>query len=163
MASDDWCTPPDLFAALDRQFHFTLDPCCTTKTALCSQAYCLDRGEDGLSSPWEGRRAFVNPPYSRGNLEKWCKKCAEEGMNGVVAALLPCDCSPSWWRRYVMNADEIRFLPRRVRFLSPDTGRPVGSPTFGSVIAVWCPPNWRTRSPPSIPMVYVWDWLGGRS
>ncbi|NCB17717.1 MAG: adenine methyltransferase [Synergistales bacterium] len=162
MASDEWCTPPALFAALDEEFFFELDPCCTAKTALCSTAFRRDIGDDGLSSPWDGLRAFVNPPYSRGNLEKWCKKCVEERRNADVVALLPCDCSPSWWR-YVMMADEIRFLPRRVRFLNPETGKPAGSPTFGSVIAVWRRPGYRYAGPPSIPMVYVWDWLGGRS
>jgi hypothetical protein len=33
----DWATPPELFAALDAEFHFDLDPCATALSAKCSR------------------------------------------------------------------------------------------------------------------------------
>lgn len=33
-----WCTPPDFFAELDREFHFELDPASTDKSAKCARA-----------------------------------------------------------------------------------------------------------------------------
>lgn len=154
MTRDEWQTPLDLFLALDGEFGFALDPCCTSETALCPNGFYHDRGWDGLSQHWKGWRAFVNPPYSRGNIEKWCEKCVTEAQRGsLVVALLPCDCSTGWWQRYVMQAYEIRFLPRRVRFIDPDTGKPAGAPTFGSVVVIWGP-----GCGGAPPRVRMWDW-----
>lgn len=50
---DDWETPQDLFDALDREFHFTLDPCCTHESAKCKKHYTP--AEDGLAQDWGGR------------------------------------------------------------------------------------------------------------
>ena len=35
-----WCTPPDFFAELDREFHFELDPASTDKSAKCAKHLC---------------------------------------------------------------------------------------------------------------------------
>jgi site-specific DNA-methyltransferase (adenine-specific) len=157
MTCDEWQTPKDLFFALDAEFGFRFDPCCTSDTALCPFSCPIDRGHDGLSRGWGGVRAFVNPPYSRGNIEKWCEKCVIEAQKGsLVVALIPCDCSTKWWQKYVMQAYEIRFLPRRVRFIDPTTGKPAGAPTFGSVIVVWGP-----GCGGAPPRVRMWDWKEG--
>ena len=84
----------------------------------------------------------MNPPYSRGNIDKFCKKAYEESQKGcTVVGLLPGDCSTKWFHNYVMKAHEIRFLSRRVRFINPETGKQAGSPTFGSIVVVWKPGN----------------------
>lgn len=154
MNSDEWQTPKDLFDALNREFRFDLDPACNSKNRLCPVGFCSDEGESGLWGEWGRRRAFVNPPYSRGNLDRWCLKCVDSAdLGATVVALIPCDCSTHWWQKYVMQAYEIRFLPRRVRFTNPETGKPIGTPTFGSVIAVWGP-----GCGGAPPRVRVWDW-----
>ena len=33
---DDWETPPDFFAELNEEFHFTLDACALPETAKCA-------------------------------------------------------------------------------------------------------------------------------
>ena len=43
-----WCTPPDFFAELDREFHFELDPASTDKSAKCAKHFTLD--DDGLNT-----------------------------------------------------------------------------------------------------------------
>lgn len=45
-----WCTPPDFFAELDREFHFELDPASTDKSAKCAKHFTLD--DDGLKQDW---------------------------------------------------------------------------------------------------------------
>ena len=151
---DDWQTPPDLFSVLDAEFNFLVDPCCTTKSKLCLSGCTIDTGSDGLKTDWAGLPAYVNPPYSRGNIEKWCEKCLIEARKGsLVVALLPCDCSTSWWQKYVMQAYEIRFLPRRVRFIDPETRKPAGAPTFSSVIVIWAP-----GCGGAPPRCKSWDW-----
>lgn len=47
-----WCTPKDFFSKLNEEFHFTLDPCCMPKSALCSKFYTPI--EDGLVQDWGG-------------------------------------------------------------------------------------------------------------
>jgi site-specific DNA-methyltransferase (adenine-specific) len=82
----------------------------------------------------------MNPPYSRGNIDKFVKKAYEESQKGcTVVGLLPLR-SASWFHKYVMKAHEIRFLTRRVKFIDPETGKPSkGSPNFDSIIVVWKP------------------------
>jgi len=48
--SDEWTTPQDTYDALDREFHFTLDPCATAdnhKTELF-----FSEEQDGLMQNW---------------------------------------------------------------------------------------------------------------
>ena len=45
-----WCTPPDFFAELDREFHFELDPASTDKSAKCAKHFTPDA--DGLKQDW---------------------------------------------------------------------------------------------------------------
>ena len=47
-----WCTPPDFFAELDREFHFELDPASTDKSAKCTKPFTPD--DDGLKQDWGG-------------------------------------------------------------------------------------------------------------
>lgn len=36
-AKDEWATPQDFFDTLDREFHFTLDPCANAENHKCNQ------------------------------------------------------------------------------------------------------------------------------
>ena len=53
----DWETPPDFFAELDKEFHFTLDPCAEPETAKCAMYYTKE--DDGLAQNWGGRPCFA--------------------------------------------------------------------------------------------------------
>lgn len=50
--TNEWATPIALFARLDAEFHFDLDPCCTHENAKCERHFTQD--EDGLSRSWGG-------------------------------------------------------------------------------------------------------------
>lgn len=52
-----WCTPPDFFAELDREFHFELDPASTDKSAKCAKHFTPD--DDGLKQDWGGIACFA--------------------------------------------------------------------------------------------------------
>ena len=56
-ATDDWATPEDIFQDLDKEFHFTLDPCADTSNHKCEKYF--DKAVDGLSQNWGGTRYFV--------------------------------------------------------------------------------------------------------
>lgn len=49
----DWTTPQDFFDELDKEFHFTLDPCALPETAKCKAFFTPD--DDGLKQSWGGR------------------------------------------------------------------------------------------------------------
>ena len=48
----EWATPQELFNALNREFSFTLDPCCTHENAKCGKHYTKE--ENGLIQDWGG-------------------------------------------------------------------------------------------------------------
>lgn len=132
---DDWETPPWLFNQLDEEFHFTLDPCCTHKTAKCEKHYTVE--DDGLSKDWSGETVFCNPPYSRSYQDLWVKKCFEESKKPgtTVVALLPARPDTDRFHRYIWGKAEVRFLKGRIAFL--DNGKKAQNPLFGSMICIW--------------------------
>lgn len=47
-----WETPQELFDELNKEFHFTLDPCASSENAKCSKYFSKE--EDGLQKNWGG-------------------------------------------------------------------------------------------------------------
>jgi hypothetical protein len=99
-ASVEWGTPPDLYRALDREFHFNFDPC------------PVGAIWDGTYLSWEGKRVFCNPPYGRG-LGKWLSKGTEAD---IAVFLLPARTDTPWFHDYALRAREIRFFRGRLHF-----------------------------------------------
>lgn len=128
---DKWETPFDLFNELDAIYHFTLDPCCEHKTAKCNKYYTEE--EDGLTKDWTGEVVFCNPPYSRGNINKWMEKCAMEASKGCkIVALIPVSTSSRWWHEYVWKKADIVFIKGRLTFAGASNTAP-----FSSCLAIW--------------------------
>jgi hypothetical protein len=83
-----WLTPPDLYAALDAEFHFDFDPCPFPKP----------EGFDGLTCEW-GQSSYVNPPFGsiihqgkKKGPTAWVRKCIEEWQKGKrVVLVYPVD------------------------------------------------------------------------
>lgn len=94
-----WRTPAEVYAALDAEFHFTLDPC---------HAGAI---WDGTAIPWAGERVYCNPPYNK--IAPWLAKAREAE---VAIYLLPARTGTSWWMEYALKADEIRFVRGRLQF-----------------------------------------------
>jgi phage N-6-adenine-methyltransferase len=140
-ASDEWSTPQALFDLLDLEFDFTLDPCATNENTKCED-YC-DAEMDGLSVPWVGHRAFVNPPYSK--LKSWLAKCAKERELGALSvALIPSRTDTKAWHDYIWDQTthcprpgvEIRFLKGRLKFGAAENSAP-----FPSALIIFRPFN----------------------
>lgn len=138
-----WETPPELFAALDAEFSFTLDPCAQHHTAKCERYFTED--VDGLAQDWGTERVFMNPPYGR-EVYAWTRKARESAEKGaLVVGLLPASTDLAWWHDDVWDRErnqpregvEVRYIRGRVRFL---TGGPYrASGFFPSVVVVWRP------------------------
>lgn len=110
---NEWSTPQDMFDELDKEFHFTLDPCATHDNTKCNKYWTID--ENGLEKNWAGETVFMNPPYGR-EITKWMKKAYSESRNGaVVVCLIPSRTDTKWWHNYAMKG-EIRFIKGRLKF-----------------------------------------------
>ena len=107
----DWRTPVDVLAGLEAEFRFTWDP-------------CPNGGLGGLERSWAGERIYCNPPYRRGEIERWLAKAREAE---IAVYLLPVRTTPRWWHDYALQADEIRFFRKRLRFTGATTNAPFDS------------------------------------
>lgn len=119
-AHDEWTTPSDVYAALDAEFHFRDDAC------------PLAGERNGLMREW-GSPCFCNPPYSA--IADWCEKASLEAKAGkTVVMLIPSRTDTRWWHRFVMAANEIRFIKGRLKF-----GGAKNSAPFPSCVVVFRP------------------------
>lgn len=109
---DDWETPQDLFAELDREFGFELDVCALDSSAKCERYFTPT--DDGLAQDWTGA-CFMNPPYGDA-IGTWVEKARRSAEAGAtVVCLVPARVDTGWWWENCL-AGEIRFLRGRLRF-----------------------------------------------
>lgn len=111
-----WLTPPALYAALEAEFRFDLDPC----------PYPLPDGFDGLTCEW-GKSNYVNPPFGsimhqgkKKGPTAWVRKAIVEQRKGRGTVLVyPVDK----WVLMLLDAigTEVRNLGD-VRWLATEDG-----------------------------------------
>ncbi len=129
--SGEWATPQWLFDSLDKEFRFTLDPCCTHENAKCKKHYT--KKENGLLQSWADERVYMNPPYGR-DIKPWMCKAYEEFKNGaLVVCLVAARTDTAWWHDYAAKGD-VRFYRGRLRF-----GEAKQSASFPSALVVFRP------------------------
>ena len=102
-------TPINLLAALEAEFGPLFDPCPDNWT------------ECGLSMDWVdrcgGRVVYVNPPYTRGQLDKWVKKVHDEWRRGcTVVLLIPSYTDTAYFHDYIWPNATLRFFRGRLHF-----------------------------------------------
>ncbi len=141
---DERATTPEMFAALERRFRFTIDACATARNTKCVRYW--SPAEDGLAQDWTGERVFCNPPYS--SIEPWVAKANESPNAELIVMLLPANRTEQpWWQRLVEPrrdlSDGIRceFLPGRPRFIcfGETEVLPNQRPPFGCCLLIWAP------------------------
>lgn len=170
---DEWGTPRPFFERLNRVFAFDFDAFASHQNHLLTR-YSTHAGtffgrtldgvplaetdNDGLTEPWEGRRVFMNPPYSRGLLEATLRKASQERNDAqVIVALIPDSRDTGWWWDYVAPFALDLPLRGRLQFVHP-------SGECGSkVCARDHRPGEETPGSPgcSSVVVYLPDWLRG--
>lgn len=123
--SQDWETPREEFAAWNKIYDFTFDPCCDLDSCKCPEGIFYDLGQDGLVEPWRGR-VFMNPPYNA--LRAWVEKAAHEARHNnaveFVVGLLPARTDTRAFHNHIWDHDlgvprpgvKIDFLPGRLAF-----------------------------------------------
>jgi len=140
-----WSTPQPVFDKLNDEFQFTIDLCADIANRKCDPFIYT---EHSLSVPWTGI-GWLNPPYGE-EIWKYLKKARESTKNGsIIVAIVPGRTNAPWWHRWIMQADEIRFVRKKMSFVSNDGKK--GVPSWGAVIAVYRP-NSECK-----PQVSTWD------
>lgn len=149
-SKDDYGTPRLLASRIVSTFGLNLDVCATYENAVCEKFFgpvsMLDIkardaqvtmiGTDGLRQHWQGYRCFMNPPYSRGQIDIWMRKAKDEVARGncTVVALIPASLSERWWWEYVQGHAIIVPIRGRVKFVGAKQGA-----QFASVLAIYLP------------------------
>lgn len=111
-----WATPTAVYNELDKEFHFTLDPC------------PLETGSLSCLTAWTGQRVFCNPPYGP-EIQKYLTKAREAEC---AVYLLPARTDTKWFHLYCLQADEIRFIKGRLKFNDSKNSAP-----FPSMVVVY--------------------------
>lgn len=120
-ATDEWFTPPEIFAALG--LTFDLDPCQPEEgraflSVLCRRFYTP--ADDGLAQPWHGM-VWMNPPFGgRNGQVPWLRKFLRHG-NGI--ALVAARTSAGWFHDEAVKADTMLFPRGKTKFVRPDGSR----------------------------------------
>lgn len=108
----------------------------------------------GLDCALFGWRAFANPPYTQGFLDKAVDSMiARRAEADIIVALLPAATETRWFQK-LWPVSHVEFLPQRVRFIhpphscgercTPDVGthvfgKPGASPPGGHMISILRP------------------------
>jgi hypothetical protein len=127
-ATDEWYTPPRVFAALHCLFDVDVaspgervTPWIPARHFICSHS---------LERPWRGC-CWMNAPFgARNGLVPWLDKFMRHG-DGI--ALVPDRTSAPWWQQFAPQADLILFVAGKLRFIGVD-GRPGTSPAQGTTL-----------------------------
>ena len=129
--TDNWATPPDFFQALDKEFHFDLDPAADDTNHKCDKYFTV--AEDGLSQEWGGHNVFCNPPYGR-EIGKWVEKAYQTNKESgdLVVMLLPARTDTKWFHDFIYKKAEIRFVKGRLKFGGSKSGAP-----FPSMVVIY--------------------------
>ena len=131
--SDERYTPPWLLDWVEAGWsQIGLDVCTTPDNWTDALGfYALEDGHDGLDQGWDVGLGVVwcNPPYSRGNLDRWVAKAAAESVyNMDILMLTPCDIRTEWFKVARAHAQAVCFIDRAVKFDTPKWGPKQGRP-----------------------------------
>lgn len=127
---DSRFTPGDFLENVTEAFgEIDLDPCAHPLSPVVAHRRIMpEEGGDGLTDPWSGRLAYMNPPFSK--LLAWLRRAHEQWRAGnvdTVVCLVPVRTDSAWFHE-VLSADaDIYLLRGRVRFLDA-TGRTQPTP-----------------------------------
>jgi len=143
--SKDWQTPRWLYDELNERYGpFDLDPCTSEDNPLGTEYFYTEK-TDGLTQDWiiperTMTKFYMNPPYGR-DVVDWVKKAHEQTQKWkphlMGVGLLPVRTDPKWFHEYVLPYYEIIFLPGRVAFIDPETGKPVKGTNFASMLVIY--------------------------
>jgi phage N-6-adenine-methyltransferase len=134
----DWMTPVEIIKAVRKVLggRIDLDPASSEQAQKRIRARTFYTAKDnGLTKSWHGT-AFLNPPYSRGHIDRFVRKLVHEYKvgNTTAAILLVNSTTSARWYHAALDACAAICLPRgNLEFerLNGDKGKnPVASTLF---------------------------------
>ena len=142
VSPDEWYTPRWI---IDELGPFDLDPCSPIVKPYEIAPVSYTKEDDGLAHDWVGT-VWMNPPYSRVLLRRFCEKMVDHN-NGIALLVNRQDRSASgrllptgrknllWQEEIFPSARSMIFMRHRVKLIRPDGT--TGSPFFGSCLVAW--------------------------
>lgn len=109
-------TPKHIILAARKLFgvEFDLDVC-AHRNNVCERFWTIE--DDGLKHEWPQANIWCNPPYSRGNIERWVAKAINSQIDDqTTTMLLPANTGTKWFHWLVGNNWNIVLLEGRIRF-----------------------------------------------
>ena len=133
----EWYTPPEIVDAARKVLGtIDLDPASSeTANVTVKAAEFFDAAVDGLTRDWRGH-VWLNPPYTRGMIEKFSSKLITEfGRGNVTEAICLTNASTDtkWFARLAEICAGCVIVKGRIRFFQPN-GTRAQSPTIGQAI-----------------------------
>lgn len=115
-ASDDWYTPPEVFAALG--LTFDLDPCSPGPDHWVPARRVFTKVDDGLAQEWGVGTVFCNPPFGgRNGHVVWLQRfLAHHNGIAIVRAYTPA----RWFHDHAIRAETMLFPRGKTKFIRPD-------------------------------------------
>lgn len=124
--TDEWYTPPHVFAALD--MWFDVDVASPGQKIVPWVTAYEHITQHSLSEDWGGD-VWMNPPFGgRNGLVPWLIKFFAHGR-GIC--LVPDRTSAPWWQVFAPEACSILFVTPKLKFIGAD-GKPGESPAQGT-------------------------------
>lgn len=140
---EDWYTPGYIVRACERALgikNFDLDPCSSAEANKTVRAttYWTKEG-DALSREWpDDAWVWMNPPYTRGTVNKFVKKFLATTSGGAV--LINSTTDTKAWQALAKEASYIFFPDKRIAFISDS--EPVSGNTLPQTLFLFGDVDW---------------------
>lgn len=97
----------------------------------------LTEADDGLTTRWSGRLAFVNPPFS--DLARWIGRCCDAWDRQeveMIVGLFPARTETVTFQQRVFGVADVLLMPRRLSFYDENREKMLPAP-FALMVCVW--------------------------
>lgn len=130
-------TPPEVVSWVTESFGtISIDPAGDPRSFVAAEQV-LTEADDGLTTRWSGRLAFVNPPFS--DLTRWIGRCCdawERQEVEMIVGLFPARTETSTFRQRVFGEADVLLMPRRLSFYDEHRAKMLPAP-FALMVCVW--------------------------
>ena len=135
--SQEYETPDNIFKPLDDEFNFMCDLAASELNHKCSSYYTIE--QDAFSRNWGGVN-WINPPFNK--VGKWVKKAHEDSnkFKSTIVMLILVKSNTNWFRDFVMDSKEVRFINQKVHFKNTPQGL-----RFPACIVIFSPHEGKTK------------------